>query len=45
MTITTITVSDPSTPTEVQTWFNDNPTAVVVSIWNDGRTFYIITSA
>lgn len=44
MAITTITVADPSNPTEVQDWFNSHLLSVVFAIWNDGRTFYIVTS-
>lgn len=41
-TLVTIVVADQTNPTEVQTWFTNNPLAAITSIVISGNVFYII---
>lgn len=41
MTVISVEVADEANPTELKTWFINNPTVVAKFILNDGRMFFI----
>ena len=41
-TITSIVVSDPKNPVEVQTWMTSNPTAVIITVFVSDQWVYNI---
>lgn len=44
MTITTVAVTDATNPVEVQDWLDAHSSITILTMWNNGSTFFIVYS-